>query len=800
MKKIIALLLLLSSSFVFAQNEFDCYHFDERGQTREHFVDFKSMLLDISFDTKARKVLGQVHYDFTTIRPLIDHLVLDAPEILIEAVLFDGTPVEYATDEEHLIIYFPASLPWEESHQLDITYSCQPEKGLYFLGWKDTTNRARKQIWTQGQGIDNRYWVPSFDDVSDKLITETIITFDSKFEVVSNGDLIGKEDHENGMSTWHYKMKDAHVPYLLMIAIGEYDFKDMISSSGIVNRQYYYPNKPEEFKHTYMYSVEMMDWMEEEFQVPYPWGKIYRNVPVADFLYGAMENTTSTIFTDYYLKDSREALDRTYVGTNAHELTHQWFGDLISEWNGASHWLHESFATHYAKHFERSVFGEDYFQWERNMEMRRAMSADDKNDLPIAHSESGSSRHYPKGSFVIDMLREAAGGDEAYKKVINAYLKKYAFKHVDTHLFQLEFMEVLGLNLDWFFDQWVRKGGYPIFECDYTESAGQVKINISQIHDQSETIGLFKVQMPIQIRFADGTDTLFNASIDSQETTLSISNTLGKSIQYVLFNVNHALYAKIEQEKTTAELLAQALEAKDMIDRYLALAELEDRPLKEKRNILLACFENESFFAPRANIVKQLANDNNSKSQELIMKSLLDNDARVRRAVVYHLEKVSKKIQPVCENLLLDSSYANIKMTLEKLIEEFPESKEKYLKITHLDAQKNDLLNIAHLSFKAQDDDSFAFSDLIDYAGPSFEFRTRIKAIEALTDLAYQGDDFTFLLIDASVNFNRRLAGVASNVLMSIENQDLLIEALEKGDFDKNERKRIEQLKTKLGI
>ena len=75
----------------------------------------------------------------------------------------------------------------------------------------------------------------------------------------------------------------------------------------------------------------------------------------------------------------------------------------------------------YAKHFERSVFGEDYFQWERNMEMRRAMSADDKNDLPIAHSESGSSRHYPKGSFVIDMLREAAGGDEAYKKVINEY-------------------------------------------------------------------------------------------------------------------------------------------------------------------------------------------------------------------------------------------------------------------------------------------------------------------------------------------------------------------------------------------
>lgn len=800
MKNIIVSLLLLSTSFVSAQNEFNCYHFDERGQTREHFVDFKSMLLDISFDTNERKVLGQVHYEFTTIRPSIDHLVLDAPEIWIEAVLFDGTPVNYKTDEEHLIIDFPASLPWEEDHQLDISYTCQPEKGLYFLGWKDTTNRARKQIWTQGQGIDNRYWVPSFDDVSDKLITETRVTFDSKFEVVSNGDLIGKEDYENGLSTWHYKMKDSHVPYLLMIAIGDYDFKDMISSSGIVNRQYYYPNKPEEFKYTYMYSVEMMDWMEEEFQVAYPWGKIYRNIPVADFLYGAMENTTSTIFTDYYLRDSREALDRNYVGTNAHELTHQWFGDLISEWNGASHWLHESFATHYAKHFERGVFGEDYFQWERNMEMRRAMSADDKNDLPIAHSESGSSRHYPKGSFVIDMLREAAGGDDAYKKVINAYLKKYAFRHVDTHLFQLEFMEVLGLNLDWFFDQWVRKGGYPIFKCDYAQSVAQVELNIKQIQEQNETIGLFKVQMPIQVRYKDGSDTTFLADLQNEEHSISISNTEGKAIQYVLFNVNNALYAKIVHEKTTAELLAQALEAKHMIDRYLALAELEDRPLKEKRNILLECFEKESFFAPRANIVKQLANDNNSKSQELIMKSLLDEDVRVRRAVIYHLEKISKKMQPFCENLLLDSSYVNIAMTLEKLIEGFPECKEKYLKITQLDAQKNDLLNIVHLSFKAQDNDPFAYSYLLDYAGPSFEFRTRIKAIEALTDLAYQGDDFIFPLIDASVNFNRRLAGVASNVLMSIENQDLLIEQVETGIFDKNERKRIDQLKTKLGI
>lgn len=804
MKNLILLCFLACLSALFGQEAYDCYHFDENGRTREQFVDFQDMVLELSFDVNQKTVHGEVAYTFQTIRPSISSLELDAPEITVESVFLDEESVNFRMKEEMLVIDFPEALPWEETHSLDIQYSAQPEKGIYFLGWDDESNRMRKQIWTQGQGIDNRYWIPSFDNVSDKLVTETFITFDEGFEVVSNGNLIEVKDKKDGSKTWHYKMDEPHVPYLVMIAIGDFDYVDMTSSNGIFSRQYYYPDKPQEIASTYAFSNDMMDWMEEEFGVEYPWGKIYRNVPVADFLYGAMENTTSTIFTDYYLQDSREALERNYVGTNAHELTHQWFGDLISEWNGASHWLHESFATHYAKHFERTVFGEDAFQWERYMEMRRAMNADDRDNLPIAHSESGSSRHYPKGSFVIDMLREAAGGDEAYRKVMTTYLKKYAFKHVDTHLYQLEFLNVLGLNLDWFFDQWVYKGGYPVLDCSYEGSKEEVVFRVYQVQEQSTTVGLFQLDLPVQVHYKDGSQSNVMMKIQEETEEFIIKNESKKPVEFVVFNPNNALYAQINHQRTTDELLAQVVNAPNMMDRYLALRELEDVELPEKRKTLLAAYDNETFYAPKANIVKQLANDAFPQSKALMMDAAKDDLVQVRRAVLFHVDSIDMSLLPAIEGMLNDSSLVNVELALEKLVAQFPANKAKYFEQVAKDAAEYDLLNVALQELKAKDGDEKAIAQLVDYCGKSFEFRVRIKAIDALNDMSYSGEDYILQLINTSVHFNRRLAGTARKSLEEIagklEDLTAIQNVIASLEFDKNELKRLQVLKDKLGL
>ena len=801
-------LFLFSISFAQEDNLL-CRHFDEEARIRERVVDFETMVLHIDFDTKQKKVFGNVQYKFSPIRKYVSTLTLDAPAIKINEVLLDGKKCKFTQNETDLILVFndtndeTKGLKWETDHTLEIDYETQPEKGLYFLGFEDETNRAKKQIWTQGQGIDNRYWIPSFDDVSDKLITETYITFENGFEVISNGDLIDKTPAENNKTTWHYKMQHPHVVYLVMIAIGEYDYKDIVSKRGITSRQYYYKESPEQFDYSYQYSAEMMDWMEKEFGVNYPWGKIYRNVPVVDFLYGAMENTTSTIFTDFYLKDSRTVLERDYIGTNAHELTHQWFGDYITEWNSTSHWLHESFATQYAKHFKKSLDANtDDYEWERVIEMRRAMNADDKNEIPIAHSKAGSARHYPKGSIVIDMLRNAAGGEEQYQKVITKYLKKYGFKNVDTHLFELEFMETLGLNLDWFFDQWIYKGGYPHFEISYKELTDKIELQVNQIQEQTKTIGVFKVQPEIYIAYQDGSNQTIQPIIDSVESTISITNKENKKVSYIVFDVGNQIYKKITFKRTPEELIAQAQTAPLMIDRYFAVSALEDVDVKEKRKALIEIFNKETFYSIKGNIVKQLADDDHKKSKELVLSALKNENHLVRRAPINYVQQIDEKNIGEYEKLLLDSSYVNIELALNKLVKQFPENTDKYLAKTKADANKNKDLKIAWLSIAVNNGNEEALTELIDFTSQSFDFRTRIKAMQSLNEMQLSNQNYLENLINATSSFNSYLSNTAKKYLIEMSAEETvkkdILSLIKSKDFDRNEQKKIDSLLEKM--
>lgn len=795
MRKLI-LLFISVIGIVSAQENLQCLHYDESGRTREHNIDMISMNLAISFDVMEKKVFGEIEYVFAPIRPKIDSIILDAPDITINTIQSKDV-ASFRSTEEHLIIYFTQSPTWNDTLALTINYEAQPEKGIYFLGWEDETNRARKQIWTQGQGIDNRYWIPSFDDVSDKLITELHITFDKQYEVISNGNLIATTSKNDSEQTWHYKMDDPHVNYLVMIAIGEYDYVDYVSSSGIVNRQYYYPENPEKAAVTYRYSAEMMDWMEEKFDVPYPWGKIYRNVPVADFLYGAMENTTSTIFTDYYLQNSREALERDYIGTNAHELTHQWFGDLITEWSGTHHWLHESFATYYAKQFKRHVSSEDDYQWARYWEMQSAFRADDKNDLPVAHSKAGSSRHYPKGSIVIDMLADAAGGYEAFDKVMHNFIKKYAFKHVDTHLFELEFMETLGLNLDWFFDQWIYKGGYPIFKVDYSTENNKLILTVEQTQEWNETIGLFKCKIPIEIYLKNGEIMQESIWMDTimQSFEFSIDNS---EIVTVVFNANNTIYAKIDFEKATDEWLFQANNAMHGIDQFLAVKALEDVAVQEKRADFARLFDKTTFYPVQSSIVKQIVNDKHEKSISIIQKALKSDEKNVRYACVSFTDSIPTYLVNDYLPLLNDSSFSLIQASLAQLCKDYPERTIEFTELVKDDTAINDFVNIAYLYERIKVGEEELLPQLIDYASESFEFRRRIKAMDKLGELNCQDELYIHHLIQASTQFNRRLAGVAKKYLKPMLEDETLKTIIKENkqlnSLDKNEQKRWDKL------
>ncbi|MBP8066370.1 MAG: M1 family peptidase, partial [Flavobacterium sp.] len=195
----------------------------------------------------------------------------------------------------------------------------------------------------------------------------------------------------------------------------------------------------------------------------YPW-EVYRQVPVMDFLYAGMENTTATIFAQDFVVDAIGFNDRTYVNVNAHELAHQWFGDMVTAQSGKHHWLQEGFATYYALLAEKELFGEDHFNYELYQTAETLQRASKKDTIPLMHEKASSLTFYQKGAWALHYLRENIGAD-AFRKAVKSYLKKYGFQNVNTDNFLNEVKKVSKFDTEKFKKVWLEKSGFEIQEA-----------------------------------------------------------------------------------------------------------------------------------------------------------------------------------------------------------------------------------------------------------------------------------------------------------------------------------------------
>jgi aminopeptidase N len=198
--------------------------------------------------------------------------------------------------------------------------------------------------------------------------------------------------------------------------------------------------------------------LEQEIGVKYPWG-IYRQVPVRDFLYAGMENTTSTIFSQDFVGDSIGFNDRNYVNVNAHELAHQWFGNFITAQSGKHHWLQEGFATYYALLAERHLFGDDYFYEELNEYAEQLIRVSKTDTIPVMNEKASSLSFYKKGAWALHVLREDIGV-KLFQKAVKKYLKKYQYKNVNTDDFLRIVKEISGYDVENFKKVWLETAGF----------------------------------------------------------------------------------------------------------------------------------------------------------------------------------------------------------------------------------------------------------------------------------------------------------------------------------------------------
>ena len=424
-------LFLFISTFTFAQ------------QTQ--FVDFKSVLGRIAINPIEKTVSGAVDYDFNILKPL-DTIKIDAQNMEFFAVKLNGKSIDFRKTQKELQIIYRFK---KGKNILTFQYLAKPKQTIYFVGTKEKENL---QIWTQGQGKYTSHWFPSFDDVNEKVVFNMNIVFDKEYQVISNGTLQFKSEL-NGLSVWNYRMQKPMSSYLLMLAIGKFERNVQKSNSGIPLEMYYESKDKAKFEPTYRDSKRMFDFLEKEIGVKYPW-EIYKQAPVRDFLYAGMENTSATLFNTRFVVDSTGFEDRSYTNVNAHELAHQWFGNLVTAENSKHHWLQEGFATYYALLAEKEIYGEDYFYSKLYESAQQLKFASRTDPIPVLNAKASSLTFYQKGAWALFILHEEIG-DKAFKKAVKNYLKKHAFQSVNTNDFFTEIKKVSNYDLDNFSKVWL---------------------------------------------------------------------------------------------------------------------------------------------------------------------------------------------------------------------------------------------------------------------------------------------------------------------------------------------------------
>lgn len=428
-------LSLFVTSFVFSQ------------QTQ--YVDFKSVSGQLQLNTTEKSVSGVVDYEFEVLKS-IDTIKIDAKNMEFVKVQINNKDIPFINTGKQLQLI--SSFEKGKNH-VTFEYTTKPKQALYFV----VIENDDVQIWTQGQGRYTSNWFPSFDDVTEKVIFNIGITFDKNYEVVSNGILKNKTENGNQIH-WQYQMENPMSSYLLVLAIGKFDKKDFKSKSKIPLEYYLEKKDASRFESTYRYSKRIFDFLEKEIGVKYPW-QINRQIPVRDFLYAGMENTTTTLFATRYVVDSIGFADRNYTNVDAHELAHHWFGDLITAESSTHHWLQEGFATYFALLAERDIYGDDYFYSKLYETAQQLKFASRTDTIPVLNAKASSLTFYEKGAWTLFVLHESIG-DKAFKKAIKSYLKKYAYQTVTTQDFFDEIKKVADFDVEKFQKTWLESTAF----------------------------------------------------------------------------------------------------------------------------------------------------------------------------------------------------------------------------------------------------------------------------------------------------------------------------------------------------
>lgn len=476
--------------------------------------------VDIAFDWANSQAPATAILTMTPLQYPQEDVTLDAVGFLIHNVRLasrtDTLPYQY--DGQKLTIALPGRYQPGDSLVLRIEYTARPEendlggsaaitsdKGLYFINPTKKYRNKPTQVWTQGETQANSRWVPTFDQPNERMTQTIRITVDTFYETLSNGLLTDQVVHEDGTRTDTWRMDQPHAPYLMMMAVGDYAISRQ-TWQGIPIE--YYVEKPfaTDAETIFPDAASMLSFFSDYTGILYPWPKLAQ-VPVRDYVSGAMENTSAVIYGEFVQRSARELIDETRNELIcAHEIVHQWFGDLVTCESWSNVVLNEGFANYgeylwlefkYGRE-EAEVHRRDELAGYLNQAKRRVhplvdFHYADREDMFDAHS-------YNKGGLVLNMLREYLG-ENAFRAGLTTYLTRHGYSAVEVHDLRLAMEAVTGEDLNWFFDQWYYQSGHPTVQWDwhYDPSTKSLNLHLEQVQQAPGHASLFILPTEVDV-------------------------------------------------------------------------------------------------------------------------------------------------------------------------------------------------------------------------------------------------------------------------------------------------------------
>jgi len=746
-------------------------------------VDIKHIALDLKVDVPAKHVEGTATINLAALRE-VSSVRLDAVDFNVTKVTMargesPPAPADYRNDGQSIEVFFgDQPLGEKMSATIHVTYSItDPKNGLHFFGPSEAEPDVPYVVWSQGETTDNRYWVPCLDHPNEMQTTEMKVTVDGGNEAVSNGRLLSKVDNKDKTTTFHWLQDKPHAAYLMTMVVGEF-YSETDTWRGKPVTYYVPPKHKNDLRRSFANTVKMLDLFTKLTGVEYPWDK-YAQVCVEGFG-GGMENTSATTLGPRTLHDERAHLDTSSDGLVAHELAHQWFGDLVTCKEWAHTWLNEGFATYLDAIWTEHDLGRDEFDYEMFRNMRSAIEGGKK--APVVdhrYAEEGQmfdSRAYPKGASILHILRRRVG-DAKFWASVNRYLTTHAHQTVETSDLRQAFEDETGRSLERFFYDWTQRPGAPSVSVNYDWDDGDkvAKVTVKQTQEPEA----FQFPLEVEFHFDEGEPALLRGNVDEKEHRFYFP--LRKRPKMVLVDPNQAVLMELKEQKGRDLWKEQLKDGPHVIDRMRAAADLGEAKNDKDTAALGEALMAEKFWGVGEEIAKAIGKAGGDKARDVLLAAVAIENPKVRRAVVEQLgsfhrdEKVIEALRAII--VKGDASYRVEAAAVDSYAKLQPPDAGTLLPTLLVRPSHGEQIRSAALSGLGRQPDAAGLETLLEWSRRGKPRECRQAAVRGLTQLAKNVDlpDATrqrivSTLLESLKGEQRRMQGAIISALRDMGN------------------------------